>query len=185
MNKKSILTVISLSVISTFLIIGVAYAVSYLAVSLSPDTPAGGYLPATSTNVAFVKFDFTNTASSTEDIILDKLAVTNYGTSSTTFRVFSMLYLYDDTATSTLIATTTKRIGENTFVFNDFAFTIPSSTVKSLLIKGDLGSSATSSQTIRLGIDNESAVRAHGAITGATTTISGNFPILGNTFTIY
>ena len=183
MNKKTTLTILALS-LAIFVIAGVAYAVSYLNITLSP-AGSSGWISSTSTNVAFVGFYFDNTPTSTEDLILDKLAVTNYGTSSTTSRVFSMLYLYDNSPSSTLIATTTHRVGENTFVFKDFAFTIPSSTVKSLLIKGDLGTAATPGQTIRLGVDNANAVKAHGAITGAPTTVTGNFPIMGNDFFVY
>lgn len=160
----------------------IAQAVSYMWVSLNPSTPPGGLISSTSTSIAFTKIDLASLASSTEAIVINKMAVTNYGTSSTTPRFFSMLYLYDN---NMLVASTTDTVGNNTFVFKNFNYLIPTSTARTLTIKGDLGATATSSQTIRMGINNANSIKAYGASTGATTITSGNFPIIGNTFTIY
>lgn len=179
-NKIRIGIIIAILVILAS--IGVAYAISFLWVSISPTTPPGGFISSTSTNVAFVKFIFTNMSTSTEPIVINKLAITNYGTSSSTPKVFSKLYLYEE---NTYVASTTSSINNNTFIFKSFNYVIPTSTYKFLTIKGDLGAQATSSQTIRLGINNANAIKAYGQITGATTTITGYYPIIGNTFTIY
>ncbi|MBU1130838.1 hypothetical protein KJ840_01780 [Patescibacteria group bacterium] len=180
--KTKKIAVLAISITILLLTAGIAYAVSYLSVSLNANTPPGGYIWATSTNVAFTTFDFSNAASSTEDIILDFLAVTNSGSSSTTPHVFSQLYLYED---DNLIATTTEAFDTNHFLFRALNYTIPTSTTKALTVKGDLGAEATSTQTIIIGIKGANFIRAHGAYTGTATTIWGNFPVLGNTFTIY
>jgi len=179
-SKFSLILLIGLFLI--FAIAGAIYAVSYMWVSLNPNTPPGGFISPTSTNVAFLKFDIQNTASSTEDIILKTLAITNSGTSSNTSSIFSHLYLYDEVQQ---IATSTKRIGENMFVFKEINYTIPSSTASTFTIKADLGESATSGQTIILGINSATHIKAEGESTASSTVIMGNFPITGNTFTIW
>jgi len=146
------------------------------------DTPPGGYITSTSTGVAFTTFELSNTASSTENIILDLLAVTNFGTSSTTPHVFSELYLYED---DTLIASTTIAYGINTAVFKDVNYVLPTSTTVALTVRGDLGSGATPGHTIRMGLNDQNSIKAIGSSTGSSTIITGYFPIIGNTFTIY
>jgi len=182
MTKK--LTFFAVFLIGFIIFISATYAATYLNVSLSPNTPAGGYISATSTNVALVSFDFQNTASSTDNIIIDKIVIYNTGTSSSTPRVFDNLYLYDQ---ENLIATSSNRI-YNYFVFNGFEFVISTTTVKTLTVKGDLGMGAIPGQTIIIGLENNQRVRGWDQSTyQASSTpafVSGDFPINGNAFTI-
>lgn len=182
MTKK--LTFLGVFLIGFVFFIGLAYASTYLNVSLSPNTPQGGYISATSTNVAFTSFDLQNTASSTENIIVDKLVIYNTGTSAATPRIFGNLYLYDQ---ENLIATSTNRI-YNYYVFNGFELVVPTSTIKTLTIKGDLGPGALTGQTIVIGLENNERIRGWDQSTYQVSStpafVSGNYPINGNTFTI-
>ncbi len=177
MNKKLLVAIFSIILFVTLIFVGSVYAIGYLEVSLSDDTPPGGFISPTSTNVAFVSVDFTNTASSTEAITIEDIAFKNYGTSSSTNQVLSRWYLYDDTG---LIASSTDYLTPKIAVFYDINYVIPTSTVKTLTFKGDLGNGATSSETIIVGINNESFINT----SPTSTEIFGEFPIIGNTFTI-
>lgn len=176
-------TKLGLALISLFTVLsiaGIAYALNSMTVSLSPTTPPGGNISATSTSVALAAFDLTS-ASTTPNAKIDKITIKNFGNSSSTPNIFSKLYLYDN---DTLIASTTQAISNSYFVFKNFDYPVASGATKTLTVKADLGSGATVGQTITLGLAHHWSVRVWDQLTGAIIDLLGNFPIMANTFTI-
>lgn len=179
MTKKLIPIFITLGIF--IILIGVAYAVSYLKVTISSNSAPSACVWATSTSPAatFATFDLKNPALSNENIIIDSLTINNIGTSATGTNVFHHFTLYDDQGH---YITTSTQVNINTYSFNNLNFFIPPGWSRNFVLKGLASTGATPGQTVVISIPNTQAIVAHEQTSLDPVNVSGSFPINGNEF---
>ncbi|MFA6304179.1 MAG: hypothetical protein WCV73_03615 [Patescibacteria group bacterium] len=169
-----------------------AEAVSYLNVVQPDHQPEGVAVTSPADNIDFFYFTISNTASSTEDLNLNRLVINNAGTSGQQARgVFSSLslcateggYLRGNCGDN-LITRTSVRTGRDGYLFHNFNYTIPQGQTRYFTILATVNVMIRDGLTIRLALNNANNFRAVGVDTGVRTQVLGNFPIQGNLFTI-
>lgn len=143
---------------------------SGLSVALSADTPASANVTKGATRVTYTKFNVT--AANDGDVTLQTVVVTRGGVGANSD--FDNVYLYDG---NTRLTTGRSVNSVNKATFNNVNYTIPKGTTKTLSIVADMNSSATTGNN-NLGIALASDITASGA------TVSGSFPVTGNTMSI-
>lgn len=153
------------------LVAGVSGSGTGLSVKLASDTPAGATVAKGSAGVDIVKIGVT--ASSDGNVILSSL--TFHRTGVGTAADFSNVYLYE--GAKRLTSGRSINTSSNDAQFNNLNLDIAAGETKYLLVKGDVASTATVADEHALGLVAATAV-------GTTATVSGNFPITGNTMTI-
>lgn len=144
---------------------------SGLSLALSSDTPASANVTKGATRVTYTKFNVT--AANDGDVRLDTVVVTRSGVGSASN--FENVYLYDGMTR----LTTGRSINSSTnkATFSNVNYTVTKGTTKTLSIVADM-SAAVSSGNNMLGINLASDIVASGA------TVSGSFPVSGNTMSI-
>lgn len=150
---------------------GAAGSGTGLAVKLATDTPAGATVAKGSAGVALVKVAVT--ASSDGNVILNSLKFKRTGVGSASD--FTNVYLYE--GTNRLTSGRSINTSSNEAQFNNLNLDIAAGATKYLTVKGDISSSATVGSEHALGLVAADSV-------GTTATVTGSFPITGNTFTI-
>jgi hypothetical protein len=159
---------------------GIAYAISYVKVTVSSNSPAGGCLWATTSSyINFATFELKNSTLSDENIIVDSLTINNTGTSATSTNILTNFYLLDDQ--NHTIATSTA-INNNTFIFNNLDFFIPPGWSRSFVLKGNMGQGTVPGQTIVISIPSAQAITAHEQTSLNPVNVTGSFPVNGNAF---
>ncbi len=144
-----------------------------LTVSLASDTPAAQTVPKNAASVMLAKYNFTAGAA---DALVDGLQIRRIGVGAASD--LANVYLYDGNGAR---LTTGRTINSTTNVteFNGLNMTIPAGTTKSLVIVGDFSSPTTAGGQHSFEITSGGSV----VIVGSGT-VSGNFPVRGNVFTV-
>lgn len=142
-------------------------------VKLASDTPAGVTVPNNSASVKLVKFALMGGAS---DATLNSLTVHRVGVGAT--GDFSNVYLYDGNGKR---LTTGRSISSatNNATFSSLNVTIPANQTIYLYVYGDFSSPGTTGGQHAFEIADAASV----VLTGSGT-VSGTFPVRGNTFTV-
>jgi hypothetical protein len=153
------------------LVAGAAGSGTGLEVKLASDTPAGATIAAGSAGVELVKV--AATASSDGNVILDSLTFHRIGVG--TAANFSNVYLYE--GTNRLTSGRSINTTSNEAQFNNLNLDIDAGETRYFTVKGDVATGAA--------VGNEHALELVDAdAVGTSATVSGSFPITGNTFTI-
>jgi hypothetical protein len=142
---------------------------------VASDTPAGTTLPKNANAVMFAKFEIR--AGSSADAVVTGLKVRRQG--SGLVGDFSNVYLYDANGTR---LTTGRTINSSTHLveFNGLNVTVPAGQPKAFVVWGDLsGSAATVGGRHAFELSDAASV-----VLSGTGTVSGNFPLRANEFTI-
>ncbi|MDD4994906.1 MAG: hypothetical protein PHW53_00295 [Patescibacteria group bacterium] len=155
----------------TDLVAGVSGTGTGLAVALASDTPAGATVAQGSSSVQLIKVAVT--ASSDGNVILNTLTFHRLGVG--TASDFTNVYLYE--GSTRLTSGRSINTSSNEAQFNNLNLTITAGTTKYLTVRGDLSSTAIAADEHALELVATSKV-------GTTATVSGSFPIRGNTFTV-
>jgi len=143
---------------------------SGLMVSLSADTPAAKTIPSQATGAVVAKYNFT--AANDGAVVLQGLTVKRTGVGSPS--EVSKIYLYD--GATRLTSGRTINTSDNTASFSNIGYTIAAGTTKTLSVVVDVADLTSAGNHI-FGIESASAVTAGGA------SVSGSFPMNGNTMT--
>jgi hypothetical protein len=150
-----------------------------LTVALSSDTPASTSVPASTvanqsaTNVPYLKVNFT--ASNDGDVTISNLTFHRTGVGSAAD--FAYVYLYD--GDSRLTTGKSVNSSSNDAVFNNVNVKVAAGTTKTLTLKADIASGLASvAGADAFQLVSASSVSANGA------TVSGSFPITGNTMSL-
>lgn len=145
-----------------------------LSVALAPDTPAGATVPRNSSSVSLVKVNLTAGA---DPAILNGLRFHRVGTGAASD--FANVYLYDQNMQR---LTTGRTINSTTHVveFNSLGISVPAGTTISVYVYGDFNVAAGSTG----GQHSMEIAGAADVVIGGTGTVSGTFPVRGNTFTV-
>lgn len=142
-----------------------------LSVALASDTPASATVPSNATQVVMTKFNVT--ASSDGDITVKNVTVTRSGIGSTS--EISKVYLYDGATRLTTGKTVNSTTNEVTFSSVDVK--VAAGKTKTLSVVIDVASSATGNHAF--GIQEASDIT-----TKSSATVSGSFPVRGNTMSM-
>ncbi|MCX6785672.1 MAG: hypothetical protein NTZ18_02345 [Candidatus Komeilibacteria bacterium] len=177
MNKLNKLIVLAIAVFGVFLLAGSAQAATYLNVALNHNVPEGHQVYLTDENDILVNLDFTNSATSTEPISLSTLYIGTTGVDSLFFSRF-MLFAGDRQ-----IAATSVKSGRS-LVFNNLNYVLQVGETKTLTVKGNVNRLLKSNYTNRIGVTSGALIFARGTRDHRLSTVSGNFPIVGNTFNL-
>ncbi|MFH1413049.1 MAG: hypothetical protein ABIG10_03440 [bacterium] len=144
---------------------------SGLTVALAADTPASVVLPDGAMGVVMTKFNLT--ASSDGDVTIQNLSTyrSGIGTPSN----ISKVYLYQGGSS---LSSTGKTVNSTTnkSIFTNLNYVIPAGTTKTIDIVAEIAASATDNHA--LGILEAADITTNGA------TVSGAFPVLGNTMSV-
>ncbi len=141
-----------------------------LMISLASSTPGAMTVPSSATGVVFTNFNVT--ASNDGDILLQGVAVKRTGVGASS--ELSKLYIYE--GDNRLTNGRSVSSSTNTATFSNLNYTVPAGMTKTLSVVGDIAASSSGNHI--LGIESASAVTAGGA------TVSGSFPVNGNTITL-
>lgn len=144
---------------------------SGLSVTLSSDTPASANVTKGATRVTYTKFNVT--AANDGDVRLDTVVVTRGGVGSAAD--FDNVYLYD--GMTRLTTGRSVNSSTNQATFSNVNYTVTKGTTKTLSIVADVNAAVTSGND-NFSINLASDIVANGA------TVSGSFPITGNTMSI-
>lgn len=142
-----------------------------LSVSLASSTPASAYIAAGSAFNDMADINFTAGSSA---VVVTQVAVTRTGLGSDSD--INNVYLFEG---STLIAgpiSLGSAVG--TFVNSNGIFTVPANSTQVISVKADLSSGVTTSKTYAFGINSATAI-----VTSGNGSVSGSFPITGNSMT--
>ena len=142
--------------------------------SLAPDTPAGATVPRNSSSVSLVKVNLT---AGSADSVVNGLRFKRVGTGAASD--FANVYLYDQAGqritTGLTINSTTHQVE-----FNNLALTVAAGTTVSVYVYGDFSVAAGSTG----GQHSMELSDAASVIISGTGTVTGSFPVRGNTFTV-
>lgn len=145
-----------------------------LTVALASDTPAGVTVPKGASSVMLAKYNFTaGSAAAT----VAGLSIRRVGVGATSD--FSNVYLYKADGTR-LTTGRTINSSSNMVSFNSLNLVIPAGQTMSLMLVGDINPSVTTTG----GQHAFEISDAASTVLSAAGTVSGSFPVRGNTFTI-
>jgi len=150
---------------------GASGAGTGLTVTLASDTPAGATVAKGSSGVSLIKIGVK--ASSDGNVILNSLKFKRSGVG--TAADFDNVYLYE--GSSRLTSGRSINSTSNEVQFNNLGIDIAAGATHWLTVKGDVAAGAIAGDEHALGLADTDAV-------GTAATVSGSFPITGNTFTI-
>lgn len=152
---------------------GGSVATGSIAASLASDTPAGTTLPKNANSVMLAKF---NLMAGSNDAVVTGMKVRRQGSGVTTD--FSNVYLYDANGTR---LTTGRTINSLTHMaeFNGLNVKVAAGQTVTLAVWGDLSNPGTAGGQHAFELSDASAVVLSGA-----GTVSGVFPVRGNTFSV-
>ncbi len=128
-------------------------------------------------NVELIRLVFNNEERSGNDMFLDSVKITNYGTANNN-RTLSSVGLYDG---DRLLVRGT--LAGRVYTFRNINFTIDRGTNHVFIVKGNISRNATVGQTIIMGVNAIADLRGHNANpngAGLATIFGGNFPIRAN-----
>lgn len=140
-----------------------------LSVAVASDTPAAASLPQNAALAEFTKFNVT--AASDGAVTIKNLTVTRSGLGEAAD--ISGVYIYD--GSTRLTSARTVSATSNTATFSGLNYTVPAGTTKTLSIRATV---ADTSGNHQLGIASASDITTNGA------SVSGSFPVTGNTMTL-
>ncbi len=144
-----------------------------LSVSLASDTPAGMTVPKNASSVKLAKFTFTGGASGAT---ISGLTVHRVGVGAATD--FANVYLYD--ADGVRITTgRTINSSSHTATFSSLSIAVPANGSISVYVYGDFSSPTTAG-----GVHSIEVPDAASVVVSGSATISGTFPVRGNSFTV-
>jgi len=143
---------------------------SGLSVALSSDTPASANIPTQATHVVFTKFNVT--AANDGDVTLQTVGVKRSGLGLA--GDIDSVYLYD--GMTRLTSGRGINSSTNMATFNNVNFTIPKGTTKTLSIVADITSATAGSHMFSIALASD--------IVANNATVSGSFPVTGNTMSI-
>lgn len=143
-----------------------------LTASLASDTPAGMNVPKNASSVPLVKVNF---SAGSSDVAISGLKFHRIGVGSVSD--FSNVYLYDQDG---LRITTGRTINStsNMVEFNSLNLTVKAGTTISVYVYGDFSTPSTTGGQHAFELADAASI-----VVGAGT-VSGSFPIRGNTFTV-
>lgn len=141
-----------------------------LSAALSSDTPASATIPSNATSVPLMKFNVT--ASNDGDVTIDSITAKRVGVGD--YNKISSVFLYDGDNRLTNARSITS---DNTIDFSGISLVISKGMTKTLTVKGNI--SATGSGEHAIQIPTASSIMLVGG-----GTVSGSFPITGNTMTL-
>lgn len=141
-----------------------------LTVALASDTPGSATLPDGATGVVMAKFSVS--ASSDGDVTIQTVTTTRGGIGTTS--ELAKVYLYDGDTRLTNGKTVNSTTNET--LFTNLGYVVPAGTTKVLSIVCDIADSANGNHSI--GISSLDGITTDGA------TVSGSFPISGNTMSV-
>lgn len=141
--------------------------------SLASDTPAGVTVPKNAASVSLAKF---NVTAGSAAALVTGLKIRRIGVGATSD--FSNVYLYDANGTR---LTTGRTINSSTNLveFNGLNITIPAGSSVGLVVAGDFSTPGTTGGQHAFELTDAAAV-----VLSGTGTVSGSFPVRGNTFTV-
>lgn len=148
---------------------GTAEAGTGLTVSLASDTPVSATIPSNATRVVFTKFNVT--ASNDGPVTIQSITVKRTGVGDPS--ELSKVYIYE--GDTRLTTGKTINASTNEAQFTNINLEVPAGTTKTLSIVANIDN-ATGNHA--LGIESASAITTDGA------TVSGSFPIRGNTMSL-
>ncbi|MEW6027588.1 MAG: hypothetical protein AB1599_09890, partial [Planctomycetota bacterium] len=140
-----------------------------LSVALAASTPASATIPSSASNVPFASFNFT--ASSDGAVTISSLKFMRTGVGATTN--FINMYLYE--GETRLTNGRSVNSSSNQITFNGFNYSVPAGTTKTLTLVGDIDASITGNHAFSIQEAN---------YVSTTATVSGSFPMTGNTMSI-
>lgn len=143
-----------------------------LNVTLASDTPAGMTVPKNANSVQLAKWNFT---AGSADVMITGLTVTRVGIGNTTD--LENVYLYDG-AGNRLTTGRTINSSTNNVQFNALNRTVAAGTTVSYVLWGDFSNPLTTGGQHAFQISDAASVVV------SSGTISGSFPLRGNTFTV-
>jgi len=143
---------------------------SGLMVSLSSATPVSKTIPSNATRVVFTNFNVT--ASNDGNVVLQEITVKRTGVGA--YNDISDVYIYDGAVR--LSNGRSINSDTNTAEITGLNLNIPAGTTKTLSIVANIGNNKTGNHA--LGIESASAIVAGGS------TVSGSFPVTGNTMSL-
>lgn len=139
--------------------------------ALASDTPAGATVPKNASSVALFK---TNLSAGAQAATVTGLKLRRLGVGATTD--FSNVYLYDGNG-NRLTTGRTINSSSNIVEFNGLNLNIPANSTVSVVLTGDFSAPATTGGQHAFELTDASAVVSGGSV-------SGSFPVRGNTFTV-
>lgn len=144
-----------------------------VAVSLASDSPAGVTVPKNAASVSMLKV---NLSAGSNAALVTGLNLRRIGVGATTD--FSNVYLYD--ANGTRITTgRTINSSSNIVQFNGLNISIPANTTVSLVLTGDFSTPSTTGGQHAFEVSDAASL-----VLSGSGTVSGSFPVRGNTFTV-
>ncbi len=144
-----------------------------VSIALASDTPMGATLPSNSMGVPLLKV---NVTAGSADAMVSGLHFQRVGVGATSD--WANVYLYDGMGnrltTGRSVNSTTNKVE-----FNALSVSIPANTSKSFYIYGDLSNPGTTG-----GVHAFQVMDASSVILAGAGSVSGSFPVRGNTFTV-
>ncbi len=140
-----------------------------LTVALASDSPASSVIPSSASNVVLAKYNFS--ASSDGAITIEDITFKRTGVGATT--EFKNLYIYD--GETRLTNGRSVNSSTNLAIFSNVKYEVPAGATKTLSLVGDIA--VSSSGTHAFEVTSASDV-------DTTATVSGSFPVKGNTMTL-
>ena len=144
-----------------------------LSVSLASDTPAGMTVPKNASSVKLAKFTFTGGATGAT---INGLTIHRVGVGSASD--FANVYLYDGSGVR-LTTGRTINSSSHTAAFSSLSISVPANGSVSVYIYGDFSSPATAGGVHAIEVPDAASV-----VVSGSATISGTFPVRGNSFTV-
>lgn len=141
-----------------------------LTVSLSANTPASATIPSNSARVEFAKFNLTASNDGAVTLTAIKLKRTGVGP----YNDLSGVFLYD--GDTRLTNSRTISSDTNMVEFDTLNFSIPAGTTKTLTVAANVGTNKTGNHAF--------SINAASDMTAGGATISGSFPVTGNTMSL-
>lgn len=141
-----------------------------LTVSLSANTPASATVPSNSARVEFAKFNLTASNDGAVTLTAIKLKRTGVGP----YNDLSGVFLYD--GDTRLTNSRTISSDTNMVEFDTLSYVIPAGTTKTLTVAANVGSNKTGNHAF--------SINAASDMTAGGATISGSFPVTGNTMSL-
>lgn len=138
--------------------------------ALSSDTPASATIPSNATSVPVMKFNVT--AANDGDVTIDSITAKRVGVGD--YNKMSSLFLYDG---DTRLTNARSITSDNTIDFSGLNYTVSKGMTKTLTVKANIASGASGEHAIQIPTASSIVLVGGG-------TVSGSFPITGNTMTL-
>lgn len=143
---------------------------SGLTVGLSADTPVSATIPSNATSVPVMKFNVT--AANDGDVTIDSITAKRIGVGD--YNKISSVFLYDG---DTRLTNARSITSDNTIDFSGINYTVTKGTTKTLTVKANIANAASGEHAIQIPTASSIILIGGG-------TVSGSFPVTGNTMTL-